>query len=53
MALPELAISFSGKVSFPDQSDLELEFATMNGQMREMKRMTEELVSLIDEEVAG
>ena len=29
-----------------------LEFTTMNGQMREMKRMTEELVSLIDVEVA-
>lgn len=29
-----------------------LEFTTMNGQMREMKRMTQELVALIDAEVA-
>jgi len=28
-----------------------LEFTTMNGQMREMKRMTEELISLIDIEI--
>lgn len=29
-----------------------LEFSTLNGQMREMKAMTEELIALIDEEIA-
>ena len=29
-----------------------LEFSTLNGQMREMKAMTEELITLIDEEIA-
>ena len=28
-----------------------LEFEIMNGQMQEMKRMTEELIALIDEEI--